>query len=111
MSATAAASLPAALAAILMVAGAALTLIGSIGLVKFRTFYERVHAPTLGMTLGTICIAAASMIYFTGQESRPILHEILIIVFVVVTTPVTLMVLVRAAQLRERLELRGSSPG
>ena len=31
-----------------------------------RTFYERVHAPTLGTTLGTACIVVASMIYFSA---------------------------------------------
>ena len=32
--------------------GAALTLIGSLGLLRLGSFYERVHAPTLGTTLG-----------------------------------------------------------
>ena len=35
---------------ILLVVGAAATLIGSLGLLRLRTFYERVHAPTLGTT-------------------------------------------------------------
>ena len=89
---------------VLLVVGAAITLIGSIGLLRLRTFYERVHAPTLGMTLGTACIALASMIYFSALETRAVVHELLIVVFVLVTTPVTLMILVRAAQLRERFE-------
>jgi multicomponent K+:H+ antiporter subunit G len=37
-------------------------------------------------------------------ETRAVVHELLIVVFVLVTTPVTLMILVRAAQLRERFE-------
>jgi multicomponent K+:H+ antiporter subunit G len=90
--------------ALLLVSGAAITLIGSLGLFRFKTFYERVHAPTLGTTLGTGCILLASMIYFTVLQTRPVLHEILIAVFVTVTTPVTLMILVRAALLRDRLE-------
>ena len=86
--------------AMLLVSGAAFTLIGSLGLFRFKTFYERVHAPTLG----TGCILLASIIYFTVLQTRPVLHEILIAVFVTVTTPVTLMILVRAALLRDRLE-------
>ena len=40
------------LIALLVVLGATLALIGSIGLLRLRSFYERVHAPTLGTTLG-----------------------------------------------------------
>jgi multicomponent K+:H+ antiporter subunit G len=94
------------LTAVLLVAGAAITLIGAIGLLRLGTFYERAHAPTLGTTLGTACIALASMIYFSALETRPVVHELLIIMFVLVTTPVTLLVLVRAAQLRDQLESR-----
>jgi multicomponent K+:H+ antiporter subunit G len=92
------------LAAILLLLGAGVTLIGSLGLLRLGTFYERVHAPTLGTTLGTACVASASMIAFTSLQSRPVLHEILIILFVTLTTPVTLMVLVRAAVFRDRVE-------
>jgi multicomponent K+:H+ antiporter subunit G len=90
--------------AALLFLGAATTLIGSLGLLRLKTFYERVHAPTLGTTLGTGCIVLASMIYFSVLETRPVLHEILIAVFITVTTPVTLMILVRAAMLRDRWE-------
>jgi multicomponent K+:H+ antiporter subunit G len=104
---TAAADLPpwaALLTAALLLLGSATTLIGALGLLRLKTFYERVHAPTLGTTLGTGCIILASMIYFLVIETRLVLHEILIAVFVTVTTPVTLMILVRAAVLRDRWE-------
>lgn len=97
-----------ALVSILLVAGAAITLIGTCGLLRFKTFYERAHAPTLGTTLGTIFIATASMIYFSELGSRPVLHELLIIVFVIVTTPITLLVLVRAARFRDEFEMSKS---
>lgn len=97
-------ALPAILTAALLVGGATITLIGSLGLLRLRSFYERVHAPTLGTTLGTTCIAIASMIYFSALGTRPVLHELLIILFVTVTTPISLMVLVRAAVLRDRSE-------
>ena len=57
------------LTAMLLVGGAAITLIGSLGLLRLRSFYERVHAPTLGTTLGTTCVALASIIYFSALES------------------------------------------
>ena len=94
-------SLATILTATLLIAGAAVTLIGSFGLLRFRGFYQRVHAPTLGTTLGTIFITTASMIYFSALGTRPVLHELLVIVFVITTTPITLMVLVRAALFRD----------
>ncbi len=93
--------------ALLLVFGAGLTLIGSIGLVTLRSFYARVHAPTLGTTLGIGSVLAASMLYFSVVQSRWVLHEILIGVFMVITTPVTLMLLARASLYRDRQE--GSS--
>jgi len=89
------------LTALLTALGAALALIGSIGLLRLRSFYERVHAPTLGTTLGTALILTASVIYFSMLGSRPVLHELLIGVFTIVTTPVTYMLLVRAALHRD----------
>jgi len=95
------------LTAVLLIGGAAITLFGALGLLRLRTFYERAHAPTLGTTLGTGCIAAASMIYFSTLGTWPVLHEVLVIGFVTVTTPVTLTILVRAALLRDRFENAG----
>lgn len=88
----------------LLVLGAAITLIGALGLLRLKTFYERVHAPTLGTTLGMGCIVLASMIYFSVLQTRLALHEILIAIFLTITTPVTLIILVRAARLRDRWE-------
>ena len=51
----------------------------------------------------------ASMLYFSVLGSRPVLHEILIAVFVTVTTPVTLMLLARAALYRDRSEARAEA--
>ena len=89
-------------AALFLVLGAGLTLAGAIGLVRFRTFYERIHAPTLGTSWGTAGIAIASMIVFSMTEGRAVLHEVLIGFFVTVTTPVTLMLLGRATVYRDR---------
>jgi multicomponent K+:H+ antiporter subunit G len=96
--------------AVLLLLGAALTLTGSIGLVTLRGFYDRVHAPTLGTTLGIGCVLLASILFFSVQQSRFVLHELLIAVLVVVTTPVTLMLLARAALSRDRREGSGEVP-
>jgi multicomponent K+:H+ antiporter subunit G len=98
-------ALPVAVAAavsLLVLAGAALTLLGALGLLRLPTFYERVHAPTLGTTLGAGLVLAASMLLFSVLQSRPVLHELAIAIFLTVTTPVTYMLLLRAAVRRER---------
>ena len=89
-----------------LVIGAAITLVGTIGLARFSTFYQRVHAPTLGTSFGAFFVLVGSMLFFTVIEARPVVHELLILVFVVVTTPVTLMLLARAALYRDRAEGR-----
>ena len=98
------AELPAVVAvavALLVVLGAAVALVGSFGLLRLRTFYERVHPPTMGTTLGLGCILLASMALFSALGSRAVLHEIVIAVFAIVTTPVTYVLLVRAAVHRD----------
>ena len=62
--------------AVLVFAGAAITLTGTIGLVRLKSFYDRVHAPTLGSTLGIACILTASIVCFSVLQSRLVLHEI-----------------------------------
>ncbi|MFT0862332.1 monovalent cation/H(+) antiporter subunit G [Ancylobacter sp. G4_0304] len=98
------------LVSVLVVAGAGVALLGSIGLVKLRSFYSRVHAPSLGATLGAGCILIASMICFSVLRSRPLVHELLISLFVTITTPVTLMLLARAALYRDHAEGRTNVP-
>lgn len=97
--------------AFFLVVGAGLTLIGTIGFVRLPTFYERIHAPTLGTSWGTGGVVMASMIFFTVLSTRPVVHEILIGIFVTVTTPVTLMLLARATLHRDRAEGNPDVPG
>ena len=89
---------------LLVVLGAGLTLLGTLGLLRFPGFYDRIHAPTLGTTLGIGCVLLASMLFFTVTQSRPVLHEVVVALFMVVTTPVTLMLLARAALYRDEQE-------
>lgn len=93
----------------LVVCGASLSLLGALGLVRLTSFYERVHAPTLGATLGMALILSASWLYFGSAHGRWLPRELLIGVFLTVTTPVTLILLARAALFRDRTE--ESEPG
>jgi multicomponent K+:H+ antiporter subunit G len=89
------------LAGILVILGALLALAGSIGLLTLGSFYERVHPPTMGATLGTALILVACLVHFSDAQQRLVLHHLLIGVFMLVSTPVTYMMLVRAALHRD----------
>ncbi|MCW5713127.1 MAG: monovalent cation/H(+) antiporter subunit G [Bauldia sp.] len=82
--------------------GAFLTMVGCLGLARLRSFYLRIHAPTLGTSFGVLFILAGSVLFFTVSGGRIAVHEVLIMVFVSMTTPVTLMLLARAALYRDR---------
>ncbi|MCJ2046672.1 monovalent cation/H(+) antiporter subunit G [Methylobacterium sp. J-078] len=94
----------------LAIAGAGFSLTGALGLVRLRTFYERVHAPTLGATLGMALILTSSMVLLSLLEGRLVLRDALIGVFLTVTTPVTLLLLARAAAQRDRHEGNPGAP-
>lgn len=93
-------------AALLLITGGLLVVIGSLGLLRLSDFYARMHPPTMGTTLGTGCVLIASMLVSSALLHRPVIHEILITVFVVVTAPVTAMLLTRAALARARARAR-----
>jgi len=104
---TALADLPgwaALLVGVLVLAGALLACIGSLGLLSLRNFYQRVHAPTLATTLGLYLVLAGAIVFHSMVQGRPVLHVLLIGACITVTTPITLMLLVRAALARDRQE-------
>lgn len=89
-------------AALLLVCGALLTVVGSLGLLRLNAFYARIHAPTMGSTLGAGCVLLASMLTSSALAGRPVIHELLITLFILITSPVTAMLLMRAARFRSR---------
>ncbi len=94
------------LVAALLVLGSSLTLLGTVGLLRLKSFYDRIHAPTLGTSWGTAAILLASLLSWFWGPDRIVVHELVIGICVMVTTPVTLMLLVRAALHRDRVEGR-----
>ena len=82
--------------------GSGLTLIGAIGLNRAKSFYDRLHMPTLGTSWGVSGIIIASIIYSTVSGHKLSSHSILLAIFIIVTTPVTLMLLSRAAMQRDQ---------
>lgn len=94
----------------LTVTGAGFALTGALGLIRLKTFYERVHAPTLGATLGMALILCGSMLLLSLIEDRLVLRDALIGLFFTVTTPVTLLLLARTAAHRDRFEGNSEAP-
>ena len=90
--------------ALIVLAGAAVTFIGTVGLVRWATFYQRIHAPTLGSSFGAALILLGSSLHSSFALGRPVVHEVIILIFILITTPVTLMLLARAAIYRDRSE-------
>lgn len=92
-----------ALVAVLALAGAVAALLGSLGLVTLRTFFQRVHAPTTASTLGTWMLALATTLQVSFLEGRVFAHALLVPVLVSLTAPVTTIFLMRAAMFRRRV--------
>jgi multicomponent K+:H+ antiporter subunit G len=89
-------------AALLLICGGLLALIGALGLLRMKSFYARMHPPTMGTTLGTGCVLVASMLVSSAVVQRPVVHELAITLFILITAPVSAMTLMRAAVSRTR---------
>jgi multicomponent K+:H+ antiporter subunit G len=89
-------------AALLLICGGLLAFIGALGLLRMQSFYARMHPPTLGTTVGTGCVLIASMLVSSALLQHPVIHELLITLFLVITSPMSAMTLMRAAVSRSR---------
>ena len=90
------------LVAAYVVIGALAALIGSFGLLRMRTFFQRIHTPTLGATVGTWGVTLAIVVQASFVTGQPYVHALLIVVFIALTAPVTTVLLMRAALFRAR---------
>lgn len=94
---------------LLLILGASIILIGALGLLRLRTFYQRIHGPAITVTLGAGSLLLASMLYFTVGQSRLVVHEVIITCFVLLTAPVVAMMIMRAAVYRDLRAKKGDS--
>ena len=94
------------LAAALLATGGLFALIGAIGLLRFRDFYMRLHAPTLASTLGIGAVLLASIVVHAARGELG-WHELLITLLVFVTAPVSANLLAKAAL---HLRVRSTAP-
>ncbi len=91
-----------------LLAGSLFVFIGSLGLVRLPDFYCRLHAPSKATTLGLGATLIASSIYFSVRGELS-LHELLIVFFVFITTPVSAHMLAKVA-LHKRLPNISGAP-
>ncbi|MEG0044507.1 MAG: monovalent cation/H(+) antiporter subunit G [Comamonas sp.] len=90
------------LVAALVFSGALIALMGSLGLLRLESYFERVHAPSIIATMGCWLIMHATWIYFSVSGQGFVMHSVLIAIFVAVTVPITTIFLMRAALFRSR---------
>ena len=88
--------------AALVLAGALVALLGSFGLLRLRTFFERIHAPAIIATLGCWCVMYGALLYFSFRGQGLAVHLLLIAVFIAITVPITTIFLMRASLFRAR---------
>ena len=77
--------------------GVLFMLLGSIGLVRFPDVYTRIHALGLSGTLGIAGILLGSLIYFNGIDGSFSLKELLVLLFILFTSPVATHMITQAA--------------
>ena len=86
-----------ALISLLILAGAFFTLAGSIALVRYPDFFLRLHGPTKATTLGVGSLLLASATFFSWQEEQIRSQEVLIMLFLFMTAPMSAHLLAKAA--------------
>ncbi|MDD0976121.1 Na+/H+ antiporter subunit G [Pseudomonas fontis] len=89
--------------AVLLLLSSLFALTGALGLLRLKDFFQRMHPPALASTIGTWCVALASILYFSGLKQAPVIHAWLIPILLAITVPVTTLLLARAALFRKRM--------
>jgi multicomponent K+:H+ antiporter subunit G len=90
--------------AIFVVLGGVSALVGSVGLLKFRTFFQRVHAPTLAYTSATWSLTLATILQMSFLRDQVFVHALVVATLLALTAPVTTIFLMRASLFRQRVE-------
>jgi multicomponent K+:H+ antiporter subunit G len=87
---------------IVLVLGGLTTLVGSLGLLRLGDFFARMHGPSMTNTVGAGSVLIVSMLASSALVGRPSLHELLITLSVLMSAPITSIMLVQAALYRNR---------
>lgn len=93
-----------------LILGSGLTLIGAIGLVRLSSFYKRLHMLSLSTSWGAGSILISSFLYSTFVDHHFAFHEILLMIFLLVTIPVASMLVSQAGAYRDHSENEQEKP-
>jgi multicomponent K+:H+ antiporter subunit G len=88
--------------AVLLLGSGVVVLVAALGLWRLPDFFLRMHAPSLASTLAAWIVTLASIVHFSVREGGLALHVWLIVIVLSITTPITTIVLARAALFRRR---------
>jgi multicomponent K+:H+ antiporter subunit G len=91
-----------ALVAVLLLVSGVAVLLAALGLWRLPDFFLRMHAPALASTLAAWTVSLAFFIHFSAHAEGVALHVWLIPIVLSITTPVTTLLLARAALFRRR---------
>ena len=92
---------------VLLVLGGLATLVGSLGLLRLRDFFSRMHGPSMTNTMGVGAVLLTSMLALPAWTGRPMFHELLIALLLLTSAPISTSLLIQAALYRARV--RGSA--
>jgi len=88
-------------ASVLIVISGLLVLTASIGMVRVNNFLPRTHIQAIIYSTALWALLLASLLLTFNLQDRTFLHEILIGLFIYITSPVSTILLVRSFVLRE----------
>ena len=81
----------------LILTGAGIALLGSVGLARFPDVFTRLHGPTKATTLGVGGVLLGTIILFISEGEVGVVRELLITVFLFLTAPVSAHLVAKAA--------------
>jgi multicomponent K+:H+ antiporter subunit G len=94
----------------LLLLGGFTAVLGALGLVRFRTFFTRLHAPTKASTLGIGGVLIGSIVYLSWISDLAVIHQVLIAMFVFLTAPISAHQMAKA-MLDANPDMRPPLPG
>ncbi|WP_317992466.1 monovalent cation/H(+) antiporter subunit G [Bartonella gliris] len=95
---------------VFLILGSGLMLIATIGLVRFSSFYERLHMLSVATSWGVGSILISSFLYSTFVDHCFVFHEVLLMLFLFLTAPLASMLLSHTAAYRHHSEEQSEKP-
>jgi multicomponent K+:H+ antiporter subunit G len=99
--------MPDVIVSLLLLVGSFFLLVGALSLVRLPDFFMRLHGPTKSTTLGVGGMLLAAIVHAAGRDFS--LRELLIMLFLFITAPVSAYLLGQAG-LRRRITSRAPLP-